>query len=114
MRIEIPHSAHPITRVKVTTPQGPIEGDFTQENKFFDVELPEGVTEDEVGVQIEYLTNGHKAVEGLTLKYANEEPVESNDEPASDAGCECGDKEACSTCDPEDEIAELKDERSDQ
>jgi hypothetical protein len=113
MRIEIPHSVHPITRLNVTTPQGLISADFTQVHKFFDVELPEGVTEDEVGVEVQYLNNGNKAVDGLTLKFAIEKPAEPVIEPAADEDCECGDGEACSNCDPEDEIADPKDDASD-
>jgi len=90
-----------------------MSSDFTQEHKFFDVELPEGVTENEVGVGVEYLTNGYQVVEGQTIKYAIEKPVVTSDEPAVE-DCECGEKEACSNCDPEDEIAEPKDEPSDE
>lgn len=107
MRIQIPHSAHPITRVIVQTPQGPIAGDFTQEHKFFDVDLPAGVTEDEVGVTVEY-RHGRKTIESVVLKHAIEKPVDPpavTDEPSVE-DCECGENEACSNCDPEDEIAE--------
>jgi len=98
MRIEIPQSACPITRIMVLTPQGVIDGEFTQDHKVFDVDLPEGITEDEVSVTVEHLDNARAVIHSSVLKQAIEKD------------CECGPKEACSTCDPEDEIAEPQDE----
>ena len=127
MRIEIPQSACPITRIMVLTPQGVIDGEFTQDHKVFDVTLPEGVTEDEVRVTVEHLDNARAVIHSGVLKNAIQKPVltaenfndvarklaEALDEQP-DEGCECGPTEACSTCDPEDEIAEPKDEPSDE
>jgi len=80
MRIEIPHSAHPVTRVNVLTPSGPICADFTPEHKFFDVELPEGISQDEVGIFVQYLNNGNQPVDYVVLK----EPKPA-DPPADEA-----------------------------
>jgi hypothetical protein len=118
MRISIPHSAHPFTRVNVSHPQGSVSGDFTGEHPHFDVELPEGVTEEEVGVTVEYLTNGFQVVEGHTLKHAIAKPatppaVETHEAPADDCECEKP-ADGCSTCDPADEIADPKADLSDE
>jgi len=94
-----------------------IDGEFTQEHKVFDVDLPGDVTEDEVGVIVEHLDDARKVIQSGVLKAAIEKlPVTAmtfNDVAKKLAeslveteACECGPTEACSNCDPEDEIAE--------
>jgi hypothetical protein len=114
MRIDIPQSSHPVTRLFIESPGGRLaEADFVKGHDKFDFEIPEGISIDEIGVRYEFLDNGARVVDGGVLKYASEKPadpiVPAVDIPSDESGCDCGDKEACSNCDPEDEIAELDD-----
>jgi hypothetical protein len=77
MQIKIPKSIFPVTRLIVETPSGVIanmEGDSTFQ--VANVELPEGVTEDEVSARVEYLDNSRKVITRDVVKEAVVKPVE--------------------------------------
>lgn len=108
MRIDIPPSSHPITRLHVEGPFGRIEADFEKGHTHFDFDIPEGVSIDEVSVRYEFLDSRQQPVEGGILKYAIEAPPAPPAPPADPVtdDCDCEKPaEACSNCDPEDEIA---------
>jgi hypothetical protein len=121
MRINIPASSHPITRLLIDTPLGRTTADFLKGVSHFDYEIPEGISIEEVGVAYEFRGNGRSSIDGGILKYAIEKPADPivpvvdipQDEEVehsllpTDDGCGCvkDEGEACSNCDPEDEIA---------
>jgi len=47
----------------------------------WDVELPAGVSEDEVAITAEHLSNARVVLTAETLKHAIEKPAEPDDEP---------------------------------
>ena len=57
MRVEIPRSVYPLTRIVVVTPAGVFSSEFDQSHKVYDFELPDGVDEAKIGVVAEFLTD---------------------------------------------------------
>lgn len=130
MRIQLPTSSFPITRLLIDTPLGQTKVDVAKGEPHFDYDIPEGVCIDDIGVRYEFFGNGRTPIDGGVLKVAApptpvaapvvipvvdipmDGPTHGPIVPTGDCGC--GPTEACSQCDPEDEIAEPKGESADQ
>jgi hypothetical protein len=76
--------------MRATLPNGIVmTGEFVSGMKEWELNLPEGVCEDEVGVTAEYLTSDYQVAESFVVKYA----VERAPEPPADETPEIDDGE---------------------
>ena len=81
MRIPAPQTDAPIVRLTAHLPDGSTITSESMAGHPWDVELPAGVSEDEVSVSAEHLSNARVVLTAETLKYAIEKPAEPDDEP---------------------------------
>jgi hypothetical protein len=69
MRIDIPQSSWPLTRITVILPDGTaITDESSKGTPHCDVELPEGVSEDSLFIEVAFLDNGHFVQDRATVQ----------------------------------------------
>ena len=75
MRIALPKSQHPVTRLNVDTPKGGFSISTAGSEPHAEFELPEGVCEDDVTISVDFLGNGRQIMSSTVLKEAVVKPV---------------------------------------
>lgn len=75
MRIPAPQTDAPLVRLTAHLPDGTKITGESMAGIPWDVELPEGVSEDEVSVSAEHLSNAREVLAAETIKYAIEKEV---------------------------------------
>lgn len=101
MRIPVPSSVHPLVRLTANLPGGVvITGEFINTEKQWDIELPEGVCEDEVSITADYLKANYEIAGSIVVKDAVEcshktpEITDAPEERLPEAGPEADETES--------------------
>jgi hypothetical protein len=90
LRVSIPRSSnHPYTMLLVTTPNETVRMSFDDSHKTTEIELPEGVTEDQVGIIAEFWDARNQrdaGMEPVVVKEAKPKTEGDGDKKAKDEG----------------------------
>lgn len=69
MRIPVPSSVHPLVRLTAQLPDGQlITHECLNTTNHWDLELPEGICEDEIAVIADFLTNNYQIADSIVVK----------------------------------------------
>jgi hypothetical protein len=98
MRIPVPSSVHPLVRLTANIPgHDAVTGEFISGMPSWDLPLPEGVSEEEVGIVADYLKANHEVADSIVVQVAIEKPATEKEEDAEELseteGTEVGDEE---------------------